>query len=100
MDTRFLTRSEENAKFQATMQAFVFGKSPPKTFYLNTFNKNRLTPTDRSVCMLFIMRDKLLDYAEKTAQGKGLEAISFQQLADAVGLSKANVFHHFKNKEE
>ena len=32
-------------------------------------------------------------------QDRGLNAVSFQQLADAVGLSKPSVFHHFPNKE-
>jgi AcrR family transcriptional regulator len=32
-------------------------------------------------------------------QDRGLNAVSFQHLADAVGLSKPTVFHHFKNKE-
>ena len=33
-------------------------------------------------------------------QDRGLNAVSFQDLADAVGLRKPSVFHHFKNKEE
>ncbi|MEM0965338.1 MAG: TetR/AcrR family transcriptional regulator [Verrucomicrobiota bacterium] len=45
------------------------------------------------------MKEALLDHAEKVVQDKGLAAISFQQLADAVGLSKASVFHHFPNSE-
>jgi len=45
------------------------------------------------------MREKILDCAEAIVQNKGLEAVSFQQLADAVGLSKASVFHHFRNSE-
>ncbi|KAA3614290.1 MAG: TetR/AcrR family transcriptional regulator [Planctomycetota bacterium] len=45
------------------------------------------------------MRERLLDAAEKMAQDRGLHAISFQSLADAVGLRKPSVFHHFPNKE-
>lgn len=45
------------------------------------------------------MREEVLNQAEKIVQAKGLEALSFQQLADATGLSKASVFHHFQNKE-
>jgi TetR/AcrR family transcriptional repressor of nem operon len=45
------------------------------------------------------MREKILDAAEEIVQNKGLDAVSFQQLADAVGLSKASVFHHFRNTE-
>ena len=33
-------------------------------------------------------------------QDRGLNAVSFQDLADAVGLRKPSVFHHFRNKEE
>lgn len=43
------------------------------------------------------MREEILDAAEQIVQEKGLEALSFQQLATAVGLSKASVFHHFRN---
>lgn len=46
------------------------------------------------------MRDKILDAAEQMVQDRGLNAVSFQDLADAVGLRKPSVFHHFKNKEE
>ncbi|MFB3429638.1 MAG: TetR/AcrR family transcriptional regulator [Phycisphaerales bacterium] len=45
------------------------------------------------------MREQILDAAEEMVQERGLAAVSFQQLADAVGLSKASVFHHFPNKE-
>lgn len=45
------------------------------------------------------MRENLLDTAEKMIQERGLNAVSFQHLADAVGLRKPSVFHHFKNKE-
>jgi len=45
------------------------------------------------------MREQVLDAAEEMVQERGLAAVSFQQLANAVGLSKASVFHHFPNKE-
>lgn len=45
------------------------------------------------------MKDKILDAAEQMVQDRGLNAVSFQQLADTVGLSKPSVFHHFRNKE-
>ncbi|MEM8885435.1 MAG: TetR/AcrR family transcriptional regulator [Planctomycetota bacterium] len=44
------------------------------------------------------MREDLLDVAERMVQDRGLNAVSFQHLADAVGLSKPSVFHHFPNK--
>lgn len=45
------------------------------------------------------MREVILNQAESIVQANGLEALSFQQLADAAGLSKASVFHHFRNSE-
>ena len=45
------------------------------------------------------MREEILQAAEQMVQDRGLEAVSFQQLADAVGLSKATVFHHFRSKD-
>ena len=45
------------------------------------------------------MREKILDSAERMVQDRGLNAMSFQALANAVGLSKPTVFHHFRNKE-
>lgn len=46
------------------------------------------------------MREKLLDAAESLVQSRGLNAVTFQDLADTVGLRKPSVFHHIKNKEE
>ncbi|MGB0715350.1 MAG: TetR/AcrR family transcriptional regulator [Phycisphaerae bacterium] len=46
------------------------------------------------------MREKILDVAEHMTQDRGLEAVTFQELADAVGLRKPSVFHHIKNKDE
>lgn len=46
------------------------------------------------------MREKLLDAAEEIVQTRGLNGLTFQDLADAVGLRKPSVFHHIKNKEE
>ncbi|MEM9304256.1 MAG: TetR/AcrR family transcriptional regulator [Pseudomonadota bacterium] len=45
------------------------------------------------------MRDRLLDAAQAMVQDRGIHAVSFQHLADAVGLSKPSVFHHFPNKD-
>ena len=46
------------------------------------------------------MREKLLDAAEELVQSRGLNGVTFQDLADAVGLRKPSVFHHIRNKEE
>ncbi|PQO29833.1 TetR/AcrR family transcriptional regulator [Bremerella cremea] len=45
------------------------------------------------------MKEKILDVAEKLVQDRGLNAVSFQDLANAVGLRKASIFHYFPNKE-
>ncbi len=45
------------------------------------------------------MREEILNFAEAVVQEKGLDSLSFQQIADAVGLSKASVFHHFRNRD-
>lgn len=44
------------------------------------------------------MRNELLDAAERLVQDRGLTAVSFQNLADEVGLRKPSVFHHFPTK--
>ena len=46
------------------------------------------------------MREKLLDAAQGMVQDRGFKGVSFQDLADAVGLKKPSVFHHFRSKEE
>lgn len=45
------------------------------------------------------MREKLLDAAQTLVQDRGLNAVSFQDLANAVGLKKPSVFHHFPSKD-
>ena len=45
------------------------------------------------------MREKLLDAAQTLVQERGLNAVSFQDLADAEGLKKPSVFHHFRSKD-
>ncbi len=46
------------------------------------------------------MKEKLLEAAEEIVQNRGLNGLTFQDLANAVGLRKPSVFHHIKNKEE
>ncbi|TWT32174.1 HTH-type transcriptional repressor NemR [Posidoniimonas corsicana] len=46
------------------------------------------------------MKEKILEAAESLVQSRGLNAVTFQDLADAVGLRKPSLFHHVKNKEE
>ncbi len=45
------------------------------------------------------MKNVILDSAEAMVQREGLASVSFQQLADAVGLSKASIFHHFPSRD-
>ena len=46
------------------------------------------------------MKEKILDAAELLVQSRGLNAVTFQDIADAVNLRKPSLFHHVKNKEE
>ncbi len=45
-------------------------------------------------------REKLLDVAQKLIERHGVNAMSFQDLSDEVGIRKASVHHHFANKAE
>lgn len=58
----------------------------------------RLTD-DLPIGRLKAMKEKLLDVAESLVVERGINAVSFQHLADAVGIQKPSVFHHFKSKE-
>ncbi len=44
------------------------------------------------------MREQILDAAQDLVQDRGLDAVSFQDVANAVGLKKPSLFHHFANK--
>lgn len=43
---------------------------------------------------------QILDAAEQMFGRLGFEGVSMSALADEAGVSKANIFHHFKSKEE
>lgn len=45
-------------------------------------------------------RTKILNAAQDLIQRRGLNAMSFQDLSDAVGIRKASVHHHFATKAE
>ena len=45
-------------------------------------------------------REQLLDAAQELIQRRGVNAMSFQDLSDAVGIRKASVHHHFSSKAE
>ena len=46
------------------------------------------------------MRERLLDVAQDLVQRRGLNAMSFQDLSNSVGIRKASVHHHFANKSD
>jgi TetR/AcrR family transcriptional repressor of nem operon len=46
------------------------------------------------------MRTRLLDAAQALVQRVGANAMSFQDLSDAVGIRKASVHHHFPTKSD
>lgn len=46
------------------------------------------------------MRETVLDAAQELVQDRGLNGVSFQDIADKVGLKKPSLFHHFRSKDE
>lgn len=45
-------------------------------------------------------KEKILDVAQDLIQRRGLNAMSFQDLSDAIGIRKASIHHHFPSKTE
>lgn len=45
-------------------------------------------------------RERILEAAARLFTTKGYEATSVQEIAEALGLSKAALYHHFRSKEE
>lgn len=45
-------------------------------------------------------RDKILDAAEGLFARRGYTGVGMREVADAAGLGKSSLFHHFRNKEE
>ena len=45
-------------------------------------------------------RDQLMDVAQELIQKRGINAFSFQDLSDSVGIRKASVHHHFPTKAD
>jgi AcrR family transcriptional regulator len=45
-------------------------------------------------------RDKILDVAEALFSRRGFAGIGLREVADASGLSKSSLFHHFRGKEQ
>lgn len=45
-------------------------------------------------------RDHIVEAADKLFYQQGFEYTSFADIADAVGISRGNFYHHFKSKDE
>lgn len=45
-------------------------------------------------------RDRIEEEADKLFYENGFEATSFADIADAVGISRGNFYHHFKSKDD
>ncbi len=45
-------------------------------------------------------RNRILAEARPLFVARGFNAVSMQQIADAVGINKATLYHHFRDKEE
>lgn len=50
--------------------------------------------------MVTTTRGRILEEAARLFTEKGYEAASMQELAEALGLSKAALYHHFRSKED
>lgn len=46
------------------------------------------------------MRQRILDLAEELLLARGYEGFSYQDIADAIGIRKASIHHHFAGKED
>src|SRR3954467_10653089 len=44
--------------------------------------------------------DRILDVAQELLQTRGYNAISYQDIADRIGIRKASIHHHFPNKSD
>jgi len=46
------------------------------------------------------IRNRIIDEAARLIVTYGYDGIAMREIADAVGLSKAGLYHHFRDKEE
>jgi AcrR family transcriptional regulator len=54
----------------------------------------------RTVGRLIMNRNQILEASAKIIRQKGYHAASMQDIADAVNLQKASLYHHFSSKQE
>ncbi len=47
-----------------------------------------------------ITKDRIVEEADKLFYQQGFEHTSFAQIADVVGISRGNFYHHFKSKDD
>lgn len=45
-------------------------------------------------------RDQILDLAERAMRLRGYHAVSFRDIADAMGIKSASIHYHFRHKED
>lgn len=57
-------------------------------------------PTPLSLLAPPSSRDKILDVAEVLFARRGFEGVGMREVADAAGLGKSSLFHHFRSKAQ
>ncbi len=45
-------------------------------------------------------REKILEQARQLFASQGYRGLSMRQIAEVVGISKAGIYYHFKDKED
>lgn len=46
------------------------------------------------------MREKILDVGEAMVQQRGMNGVSFREIADAIGVKSASIHYHFPSKDD
>jgi TetR/AcrR family transcriptional regulator len=58
------------------------------------------TPSDSDASSAPSSRDKILDVAEALFARRGFAGVGMREVADAAGLGKSSLFHHFRSKAQ
>lgn len=58
-----------------------------------------MTPRPRSDPARVDTRERILEAAQRLVQTESYDGFSFRDVAEAVGIRKASVYHHFESKE-
>lgn len=56
--------------------------------------------TIRAIVQSYSARDHIMDIAQSLAQTHGINAFSYRDIADKVGVKSASIHHHFPKKED